>query len=245
MKSLFVVRAPSLMSAAVRCASGRRRHLRVVRVHRPRCRVLRAAARRQLSQPDPRGLLPRSRASRASATSTTWSTPRSRIGPAFPIHESTDLVHWTLIGHALTDPAKISFDGSDISRGVFAPSIHFHDGTFYIINTLVDAGGNFFVTAKDPRGPWSDPVWLKEIDGIDPSFFFDDGWQGIHPQQRTARGHAAVQRPSRHLDPGVRRRGQQARRVRARSSSTAASTSRSSRSGSKARTCIASRAGTT
>jgi len=93
--------------------------------------------------------------------------------PGIPIHESSDLVHWHLIGHALNDPSKVSYDGLNISRGVFAPSISFHDGTYYVINTLVDAGGNFFVTARDPRGPWSDPVWLKEIDGIDPSFFFD------------------------------------------------------------------------
>jgi alpha-N-arabinofuranosidase len=95
--------------------------------------------------------------------------------PGIPIHESTDLVHWKLIGHALGNPAKITFDGLGISRGVFAPSIHFHNGTYYIVNTLVEAGGNFFVTAKNPAGPWSAPVWLKEIDGIDPSFFFDDG----------------------------------------------------------------------
>lgn len=94
--------------------------------------------------------------------------------PGIPVHESKDLVHWKLIGHALNDTSKVSFDGLNTSRGVFAPSIHFHDGTFYVINTLVDAGGNFFVTAKNPAGPWSDPVWLKEIDGIDPSFFFDD-----------------------------------------------------------------------
>ena len=94
--------------------------------------------------------------------------------PGIPIHESTDLVHWTLIGHALNNPSKVSFDGLGISRGVFAPSIHFHDGTWYVINTLVDAGGNFYVTAENPRGPWSAPVWLKEIDGIDPSLFFDE-----------------------------------------------------------------------
>jgi alpha-N-arabinofuranosidase len=94
--------------------------------------------------------------------------------PGIPIHESNDLVHWRLIGHALTDRSLYSFDGLNTSRGVFAPSIHHHDGVFYIINTLVDAGGNFFVTARDPRGPWSAPVWLKEIDGIDPSFFFDN-----------------------------------------------------------------------
>jgi len=94
--------------------------------------------------------------------------------PGIPIHESTDLVHWKLIGHALSNSARTTFDGLGISRGVFAPSIHFHKGIYYVINTLVEAGGNFFVTAADPKGPWSDPVWLKEIDGIDPSFFFDD-----------------------------------------------------------------------
>jgi alpha-N-arabinofuranosidase len=93
--------------------------------------------------------------------------------PGIPIHESTDLVHWKLIGHALNDPRKVNFDKLRVSAGVFAPAIEYHAGTFYVINTLVDAGGNFFVTAKDPHGPWSDPVWLPEIDGIDPSFFFD------------------------------------------------------------------------
>jgi xylan 1,4-beta-xylosidase len=94
--------------------------------------------------------------------------------PGIPIHESTDLVNWKLVGHALNNPSTLSFDGLNISRGVFAPSIHFNKGLFYIVNTLVEAGGNFFVTASKPAGPWSAPVWLPEIDGIDPSFFFDD-----------------------------------------------------------------------
>jgi len=94
--------------------------------------------------------------------------------PGIPVHESTDLVHWKLIGHALDNPTKITFDGLNISRGVFAPSIHYRKGIYYVVNTLVEAGGNFFVTAGNPAGPWSAPVWLGEIDGIDPSFFFDD-----------------------------------------------------------------------
>jgi xylan 1,4-beta-xylosidase len=94
--------------------------------------------------------------------------------PGIPIHESTDLVNWKLIGYALNDPSKINYDGLDISRGVFAPAIDHHEGTYYVINTLADAGGNFFVTSKNPGGPYSDPVWLREIDGIDPAFFFDD-----------------------------------------------------------------------
>ena len=34
--------------------------------------------------------------------------------------------------------------------------------------------GNFFVKTQDPFGPWSDPVWLPDVHGIDPSFFFDE-----------------------------------------------------------------------
>jgi alpha-N-arabinofuranosidase len=93
--------------------------------------------------------------------------------PGIPVFHSRDLVSWTQIGNVLTRPAQLELDTIGISRGVFAPAISYHDGLFYVINTLVDAGGNFFVTARNPAGPWSDPFWLR-FDGIDPSFFFDD-----------------------------------------------------------------------
>lgn len=94
--------------------------------------------------------------------------------PGLPIFHSRDLVSWTQIGSALDRPSQLSFDTLGISRGIFAPAITEHDGTFYLITTCADCGGNFVITAKDPRGPWSDPVWLPEVDGIDPSLFFDD-----------------------------------------------------------------------
>lgn len=93
--------------------------------------------------------------------------------PGIPIFHSTDLVNWRQIGHVLDRPSQLTLDGLEISEGVFAPTIRYYDGTFYVINTLVGAGGNFLVTATDPAGPWSDPVWLP-IDGIDPDIFFDD-----------------------------------------------------------------------
>lgn len=93
--------------------------------------------------------------------------------PGIPVFESDDLVHWRQVGNAIERPSQLNFDGLGMSRGVFAPAIEYHDGTFYVINTSVDSGGNFFVTAKNPAGPWSDPRWLR-FDGIDPSFFFDD-----------------------------------------------------------------------
>jgi alpha-N-arabinofuranosidase len=93
--------------------------------------------------------------------------------PGIPVFESTDLVHWRQLGHAIDRASQLRFDGLGISRGVFAPAIEYHEGTFYVLNTAVDSGGNYLVTATDPAGPWSDPIWLPEIDGIDPSLFFD------------------------------------------------------------------------
>lgn len=94
--------------------------------------------------------------------------------PGIPVFHSRDLVSWTQIGNAINRPGQLDFKNLGMSRGVFAPTIEHHDGTFYIANTCVDCGGNFLLTAKDPRGPWSDPIWLPSIGGIDPSLFFDD-----------------------------------------------------------------------
>lgn len=93
--------------------------------------------------------------------------------PGVPIFHSRDLVNWRQLGHVLDRPSQLNLDGLGVSRGIFAPAIEHHEGVFYLITTLVDGGGNFVVTARDPAGPWSDPVWL-EFEGIDPSLFFDD-----------------------------------------------------------------------
>src|SRR3954466_14905216 len=95
--------------------------------------------------------------------------------PGLPIFHSRDLVRWTQIGNAIDRPDMLDFGRLGLSRGVFAPSITYHDGTYYIVNTCVDCGGNFIITARDPAGPWSNPVWLPALEGgIDPSLFFDD-----------------------------------------------------------------------
>jgi xylan 1,4-beta-xylosidase len=92
--------------------------------------------------------------------------------PGLPVFHSRDLVNWAQIGNAIDRPEQLNFDGLTVSRGVFAPDISYRDGLFYIVNTCVDCRGNFVITAKNPRGPWSDPVWF-EFDGIDPSIFWD------------------------------------------------------------------------
>lgn len=94
--------------------------------------------------------------------------------PGLPIFHSRDLLNWKQIGYAMDRPSQLNLDSSGVSRGLFAPAISYHDGTFYIVCTEVTRLGNFVITAKDPRGPWSEPVKLPEVNGIDPSLFFDD-----------------------------------------------------------------------
>jgi len=94
--------------------------------------------------------------------------------PGIPVFQSKDLVNWTQIGAVLDRPEQLNLEGQGVSRGLFAHAIRSSKGTFYVTCTLVDIGGNFVATAKDPAGPWSDPVWIPEVNGIDPSLFFDD-----------------------------------------------------------------------
>lgn len=95
--------------------------------------------------------------------------------PGIPVFHSRNLVDWRQIGNAIDRPTQLDFSKLGLSRGVFAPAIEHRAGIFYILNTCVDCGGNFVITARNPAGPWSDPIWLPEIvDGIDPSLFFDE-----------------------------------------------------------------------
>ena len=93
--------------------------------------------------------------------------------PGVPIFHSKDLVNWTQIGHVLNRPEQLPLDGAHVSGGIFAPTIRYHNGRYYMITTNVTEGGNFYVTAEKPEGPWSNRVMLPAINGIDPSFFFD------------------------------------------------------------------------
>ncbi|MDN3669496.1 glycoside hydrolase family 43 protein [Echinicola jeungdonensis] len=94
--------------------------------------------------------------------------------PGIPIYHSKDLVNWKLIGYGITRPEQLNFDGIKDKNGIWAPTIRYHKGLFYISTTCNNCGGNFYITADDPTGEWSDPVWLPEAPGIDPSLFWDD-----------------------------------------------------------------------
>ena len=100
--------------------------------------------------------------------------------PGIPLYHSTDLVTWTQVGNVLSRPSQLPWlEGESLGKGgIYAPAISYNpaNDTFYVITTCVTKKGsiNFYVTAKNPLGPWSEPVVLEDVDGIDPSFFFDD-----------------------------------------------------------------------
>ncbi|WP_438482336.1 glycoside hydrolase family 43 protein [Oleiharenicola lentus] len=102
--------------------------------------------------------------------------------PGVALHHSRDLVHWRLIGHALTRESQLRLRGIADSGGVWAPSLSHHDGQFWLIYTNVRTCGMgrpfkdvgiYLTTAPSILGPWSEPVVLNTI-GFDPSLFHDE-----------------------------------------------------------------------
>ena len=99
--------------------------------------------------------------------------------PGIPVYHSRDLVNWKLIGHVLTRKSQIDFEGYKASEGVYAPTIRYNKGVFYVVVSIVKNPPpvkNIILTSKTPEGPWSDPVVLTDstLWHIDPSLFFDD-----------------------------------------------------------------------
>ena len=94
--------------------------------------------------------------------------------PGVPVYHSKDLVNWELIGNVLDRESQLPLKGANSWLGIYAPTLRYHNGTYYMITTNVGNGGNFMVTAKSVRGPWSEPKWLKQ-GGIDPSLYFENG----------------------------------------------------------------------
>jgi alpha-N-arabinofuranosidase len=93
--------------------------------------------------------------------------------PGLPIYHSKDLVNWEQIGHCLTRDSQLPLHKAPASGGLFAPSLRYHDGLFYVVCTNTSGGGNFYCTATDPAGTWSEPIWVA-INSIDPDIFWDE-----------------------------------------------------------------------
>ncbi|WP_339810287.1 glycoside hydrolase family 43 protein [Paenibacillus sp. FSL R7-0189] len=94
--------------------------------------------------------------------------------PGVPIFESKDLINWTQIGHCLTRKNQIQLDTVDSSGGVFAPTLRYNKGRFYMTTTNDTLRQNFYVWTDNIYGEWSDPINVDQ-GGIDPDLYFEDG----------------------------------------------------------------------
>lgn len=92
--------------------------------------------------------------------------------PGIPIYHSTDLVNWVQLGNAIDRPGQLPMALAKPSGGIWAPTLRYHRGTFYLTATFAERG-NFIITSPTPGTGWSDPVWV-EMAGLDPSLFFED-----------------------------------------------------------------------
>jgi beta-xylosidase len=95
--------------------------------------------------------------------------------PGLPILQSKDLVNWTTIGYVFRRQSPFEvFDRPQHGGGVWAPSIRYHEGEFYIFYPDPDRG-IYMTKAKAAAGPWSEPLLIKEAKGwIDPCPLWDD-----------------------------------------------------------------------
>ena len=95
--------------------------------------------------------------------------------PGLPVYRSTDLTDWTHIGNVASRPEQAAVTGVPTGGGVWAPTIRYRDGVFYVIVTIaMSPRGCVVFTAADPAGPWSDGMTIDGVGGIDPDLAWDD-----------------------------------------------------------------------
>ncbi|EOC5414715.1 glycoside hydrolase 43 family protein [Klebsiella quasipneumoniae] len=94
--------------------------------------------------------------------------------PGLPLLHSRDLIHWQIVNHIIKRLPSPEYDSVQPGKGIWAPSIRFHGGLFWVFYSLPDEG--IFVShARDPLGEWSEPYCLNASPGwIDPCPFWDD-----------------------------------------------------------------------
>ncbi len=95
--------------------------------------------------------------------------------PGAPIYHSKDLVNWELASYAFpAEEGPFTVAGRGTNSGVWAPTLRYHEGTYYLIVKNQAMRQHILTTASNPRGPWLPAVAIPDWDdGIDPDIFFD------------------------------------------------------------------------
>lgn len=93
--------------------------------------------------------------------------------PGIPVYHSRDLVNWTQIGNCIECADWLPYEKVGPSGGMWAPTIRYYKGKFYVTATF-QGFGNFVISTDNPASGWSKPVKV-DMGGIDPSLFFENG----------------------------------------------------------------------
>lgn len=93
--------------------------------------------------------------------------------PGIPVYHSRDLCNWEQLGYAFHRPDQLKLNPDGISGGLFAPTIRYHNGIFYVIVVNMSTMETLIVTTKDPSGDWSNAHVIPGI-FFDPSLFWDE-----------------------------------------------------------------------
>ena len=95
--------------------------------------------------------------------------------PGVPVFHSKDLVNWEQVGNCLTRPSQVDLKGTDGNNGIYAPTIRYNNGRFYMVTTVFPSRRHFYVWTDNPAGEWSEPIVIDfAIGSCDPTLYFED-----------------------------------------------------------------------
>ena len=95
--------------------------------------------------------------------------------PGVPVFHSKDLVNWEQVGNCLTRPSQVDLKGTDGNNGIYAPTIRYNNGRFYMVTTVFPSRRHFYVWTDNPAGEWSEPVVIDfAVGSCDPTLYFED-----------------------------------------------------------------------
>ncbi len=105
--------------------------------------------------------------------------------PGVPVFYSKDLIHWEQVGNCLSRKSQLDLSGlytqnqpelGWTNAGIYAPTIRYHEGRYYMVTTIFPSRRHFYVWTDDPSKEWSDPVFIDfALGSCDPTLFWDEG----------------------------------------------------------------------
>lgn len=104
--------------------------------------------------------------------------------PGVPVFHSKDLIHWEQVGNCMSRQSQLDLTGlytqdnaqlGWTNAGVYAPTIRYHNGRYYMVTTVFPSRRHFYVWTDNPAGEWSEPIFIDfAVGSCDPTLFWDE-----------------------------------------------------------------------